>query len=154
MKIILENPEIKKFIEESLQKRSTSKVSVSNFKITGSRSTEGYSMIVEVQYDDIDYTEEVYEESNSSVDEPVKEKPSKPKEESKPFEYNEQDAATINVLNELLTNNIFGRHNNEILELYSKANDVVKEHFKSNSILHNILNTSPPFDVDDEPAFK
>lgn len=140
MQIKLTQHEIQSALYQFLQARSTSPIRITGFDLKGTRSEEGMHFLVDMQYVDIDYTEE-YPLIEPNV--PTREPRSvstlsidTPKVEP----LTQEDTDEIVRINELLQNNVCGIHNQTIYDAVENGSEAVRNHYKAKPFYVEIQN--------------
>ena len=140
MQIKLTQHEIQSALYQFLQARSTSPIRITGVDLKGTRSEEGMHFLVDMQYVDIDYTEEY----------PLIE-PSVPSRDSRAVSTLNIDAPKVEPLaqedtdeivriNELLQNNVRGIHNQTIYDAVENGSEAVRNHYKAKPFYVEIQN--------------
>ena len=133
MQIKLTQHEIQSALYQFLQARSTSPIRITGVDLKGTRSEEGMHFLVDMQYVDIDYTEE-YPLIEPSV--PTRESRSVSTlniDTSKVIPMAQEDTDEIVRINELLQNNVRGIHNQTIYDAVENGSEAVRNHYKAKS---------------------
>ena len=131
MQIKLTQHEIQSALYQFLQARSTSPIRITGVDLKGTRSEEGMHFLVDMQYVDIDYTEE-YPLIEPSV--PTRESRSVSTlniDTSKVIPMAQEDTDEIVRINELLQNNVRGIHNQTIYDAVENGSEAVRNHYKA-----------------------
>lgn len=131
MQIKLSQHEIQSALFQFLQARSTAPICITGFDLKGTRSEEGMHFLVDMQYQDIDYTEE-YPLIEPSV--PTREPRSVPTlnvDVPKVTPMAQEDTDEIVRINELLQNNVCGIHNQTIYDAVENGSEAVRNHYKA-----------------------
>lgn len=130
MQIKLNQHEIQQALTEFIQKRSSSKVTLTAFDLKGMRSEEGYHANIEIEYDDVSYEEFVpklvsfaKEQTNS---EPVNKEP----KQDEP-EYSQKEMLQMRDILELMRVNVNHNNTEQISSLVQAGSDKVKQFFET-----------------------
>ena len=131
MQIKLTQHEIQSALYQFLQARSTSPIRITGVDLKGTRSEEGMHFLVDMQYVDIDYTEEypLIEPSVPSREPRAVATLAIDTPKAEPLA--QEDTDEIVRINELLQNNVRGIHNQTIYDAVENGSEAVRNHYKS-----------------------
>ncbi len=129
MQIKLNQNEIQQALAEFIQKRSSSKITLTAFDLKGMRSEEGYHANIEIEYEDVSYEEFVpklvsFAKTQTSP-EPVNKEP-------KQFEpeYSQEEMFQMRDILELMRVNVNHSNTEQISSLVQAGSDKVKQFFE------------------------
>lgn len=131
MQIKLTQHEIQSALYQFLQARSTSPIRITGVDLKGTRSEEGMHFLVDMQYVDIDYTEEypLIEPSVPSREPRAVTTLNIDAPKAEPLA--QEDTDEIVRINELLQNNVRGIHNQTIYDAVENGSEAVRNHYKA-----------------------
>lgn len=130
MQIKLNQNEIQQALAEFIQKRSSSKITLTAFDLKGMRSEEGYHANIEIEYEDVSYEEFVpklvsFAKTQTSP-EPVNKEP----KQSEP-EYSQEEMLQMRDILELMRVNVNHSNTEQISSLVQTGSDKVKQFFET-----------------------
>lgn len=130
MQIKLNQNEIQQALAEFIQKRSSSKITLTAFDLKGMRSEEGYHANIEIEYEDVSYEEFVpklvsFAKTQTSP-EPVNKEP----KQSEP-EYSQEEMLQMRDILELMRVNVNHSNTEQINSLVQSGSDKVKQFFET-----------------------
>ena len=130
MQIKLNQNEIQQALVEFIQKRSSSKITLTAFDLKGMRSEEGYHANIEIEYEDVSYEEFVpklvsFAKTQTSP-EPVNKEP----KQSEP-EYSQEELLQMRDILELMRVNVNHSNTEQISSLVQSGSDKVKQFFET-----------------------
>ena len=130
MQIKLNQNEIQQALAEFIQKRSSSKITLTAFDLKGMRSEEGYHANIEIEYEDVSYEEFVpklvsFAKTQTSP-EPVNKEP----KQLEP-EYSQEEMFQMRDILELMRINVNHSNTEQISSLVQAGSDKVKQFFET-----------------------
>lgn len=142
MQIKLNQFEIQQALTEFLQKRSSSKITLTAFDLKGMRSEEGYHANVEVEYEDVSYEEVVpklvsFAKETSSTNTTVKEKHSEP-------EMSEESRKVVFTILNLMQTNVNHSNTARILDMIDTGSEEVQNYFYDSVMVAKLRDTYEP----------
>ena len=151
MQIKLNQNEIQQALAEFIQKRSSSKITLTAFDLKGMRSEEGYHANIEIEYEDVSYEEFVpklvsFAKTQTSP-EPVNKEP----KQSEP-EYSQEEMLQMRDILELMRVNVNHSNTEQISSLVQTGSDKVKQFFETRSdyqaMLDDFTTRKEPVDIE------
>lgn len=142
MQIKLNQFEIQQALTEFLQKRSSSKITLTAFDLKGMRSEEGYHANVEVEYEDVSY-EEVVPKLVSFAKEPTGSS-STPKEKHSEPEMSEESRKVVFTILNLMQTNVNHFNTARILDMIDTGSEEVQNYFRDSVMITELRNTYEP----------
>lgn len=130
MQIKLNQNEIQQALAEFIQKRSSSKITLTAFDLKGMRSEEGYHANIEIEYEDVSYEEFVpklvsFAKTQTSP-EPINKEPKQPEPE-----YSQEEMLQMRDILELMRVNVNHSNTKQISSLVQSGSDKVKQFFET-----------------------
>ena len=130
MQIKLNQNEIQQALAEFIQKRSSSKITLTAFDLKGMRSEEGYHANIEIEYEDVSYEEFVpklvsFAKTQTSL-EPVNKEP----KQIEP-EYSQEEMLQMRDILELMRVNVNHSNTEQISFLVQTGSDKIKQFFET-----------------------
>lgn len=129
MQIKLNQYEIQQALTEFIQKRSSSKITLTAFDLKGMRSEEGYHANVEIEYEDVSY-EEIVPKSVSFASTKNEEHKTEPVKQSEPEMTEEARTVILEVLN-LMNTNVQHCNTAKLIRLVEKGTEEVQKYFEN-----------------------
>lgn len=130
MQIKLNQNEIQQALAEFIQKRSSSKITLTAFDLKGMRSEEGYHANIEIEYEDVSYEEFVPKlvsfVKTQTSSEPVNKEP----KQIEP-EYSQEEMFQMRDILELMRVNVNHSNTEQISSLVQAGSDKVKQFFET-----------------------
>lgn len=142
MQIKLNQFEIQQALTEFLQKRSSSKITLTAFDLKGMRSEEGYHANVEVEYEDVSY-EEVVPKLVSFAKEPTGSSSTSKEKHSEPEMSEESRKVVFTILN-LMQTNVNHSNTARILDMIDTGSEEVQNYFRDSIMITELRNTYEP----------
>lgn len=139
MQIKLNQFEIQQALTEFLQKRSSSKITLTAFDLKGMRSEEGYHANVEVEYEDVSY-EEVVPKLVSFAKEPTGSN-SAPKEKHSEPEMSEESRKVVFTILNLMQTNVNHSNTARILDMIDTGSEEVQNYFYDSVMVAELRDT-------------
>lgn len=142
MQIKLNQFEIQQALTEFLQRRSSSKITLTAFDLKGMRSEEGYHANVEVEYEDVSYEEVVpklvsFAKETSSTNTAGKEKHSEP-------EMSEESRKVVFTILNLMQTNVNHSNTARILNMIDTGSEEVQNYFHDSVMIAELRDTYEP----------
>lgn len=139
MQIKLNQFEIQQALTEFLQRRSSSKITLTAFDLKGMRSEEGYHANVEVEYEDVSY-EEVVPKLVSFAKEPTGSN-NTPKEKHSEPEMSEESRKVVFTILNLMQTNVNHSNTARILDMIDTGSEEVQNYFRDSVMIAELRNT-------------
>lgn len=139
MQIKLNQFEIQQALTEFLQRRSSSKITLTAFDLKGMRSEEGYHANVEVEYEDVSYEEVVpklvsFAKESTGSGSTSKEKHSEP-------EMSEESRKVVFTILNLMQTNVNHSNTARILDMIDTGSEEVQNYFYDSTMIAELRNT-------------
>ena len=130
MQIKLNQHEIQQALTEFIQKRSSSKITLTAFDLKGMRSEEGYHANIEIEYEDVSYEEFVPKLVSFAKEQTSSEPVNKEPKQSEP-EYSQEEMLQMRDILELMRVNVNHSNTEQISSLVQAGSDKVKQFFET-----------------------